>query len=73
MSDIDYMNECTTRDLALMLVEDYNISLPEALNILYNSETFQMLQDERTGLYYQSPVYIYDYLKRELTLGKLND
>lgn len=72
MSDIDYMNECTTRDLALMLVEDYNISLPEALNILYNSETFQMLQDEKTGLYYQSPVYIYDYLKRELTLGKLN-
>ena len=73
MSDIDYMNECTTRDLALMLVEDYNISLPEALNILYNSETFQKLQDEKTGLYYQSPVYIYDYLKRELTLGKLND
>ena len=73
MSDIDYMNECTTRDLALMLVEDYNISLPEALNILYNSETFQMFQDEKTGLYYQSPVYIYDYLKRELTLGKLND
>ena len=73
MSDIDYMNECTTRDLALMLVEDYNISLPEALNILYNSETFQKLQDEKTRLYYQSPVYIYDYLKRELTLGKLND
>lgn len=73
MSDIDYMNECTTRDLALMLVEDYNISLPEALNILYNSETFQKLQDEKTGLYYQSPVYIYDYLKRELTLGKLEE
>ena len=70
MSDIDYMNECTTRDLALMLIEEYHITLPEALTILYNSETFQKLQDKKTGLYYQSPVYVYDYLKRELTLEK---
>ena len=71
MSSIEYMNECMARDLAVMLVEDYHISIPEALGILFNSETYEKLQDERTGLYYQSPIYVYDFLQRELKNGKL--
>ena len=71
MSDIEYMNECMARDLAVMLVEDYQISIPEALDILYNSETYEKLQDERTGLYFQSPVYVYDFLQQELKNGKI--
>ena len=70
MSDIEYMNECMMRDLAVMLVEDYKISIPEALDILYNSETYEKLQDERSGLYFQSPVYVYDFLQKELKNGK---
>lgn len=70
MSNIEYMNECMTRDLAVMLVEDYQISIPEALDILYNSETYEKLQDTRTGLYFQSPVYVYDFLQNELKNGK---
>ena len=65
------MNECMTRDLAVMLVEDYQISIPEALDILYNSETYEKLQDTRTGLYFQSPVYVYDFLQNELKNGKI--
>ena len=57
--------------LAVMLVEDYRISIPEALDILYNSETYEKLQDPRTGLYFQSPVYVYDFLLQELKNGKL--
>jgi hypothetical protein len=60
------------RDLAVMLVEDLQISIPEALNILYNSETYEKLQDERTGLYFQSPVYVYDFFQKELKNGKLS-
>ena len=71
MDDIEYMNECMARDLAVMLVEDYQISIPEALDILYNSETYEKLQDERTGLYFQSPVYVYDFLQQELKNGKI--
>jgi hypothetical protein len=59
------------RDLAVMLVEDYQISIPEALDILYNSETYEKLQDPRTGLYFQSPVYVYDFLQQELKNGKI--
>ncbi len=71
MNNIEYMNECMTRDLAVMLVEDYQISIPEALDILYNSETYEKLQDTRTGLYFQSPVYVYDFLQNELKNGKI--
>ena len=72
MSSIDYLNECMVRDLTVMLVEDYRISITEALDILYNSETYEKLLNERTGLYFQSPVYVYDFLQLELKNGKLN-
>ena len=71
MSDIEYMNECMVRDLAVMQIEDYEISIPEALDILYNSETYEKLQDARTGLYFQSPIYVYDFLQHELKNGKI--
>lgn len=69
------MNECMMRDLAMMLIKKYNVSLSEALHILYNSETFEKLQDERTGLYFQSPVYVFDFLQKELSRNQymIND
>lgn len=67
MTEIQYMNECMMRDLAMMLIKKYNVSLSEALHVLYNSETFEKLQDERTGLYFQSPVYVFDFLQKELS------
>ena len=71
MKEIQYMNECMMRDLAVMLMDEYNISLAEALDILYNSETYEKLQDPATGLYFQSPVYVFDFLQRELRQGKI--
>lgn len=67
MTEIQYMNECMMRDLVMMLIKKYNVSLSEALDILYNSEIFEKLQDERTGLYFQSPVYVFDFLQKELS------
>lgn len=71
MKEIQYMNECMMRDLAVMLIGEYNISLAEALDILYNSETYEKLQDPTTGLYFQSSVYVFDFLQRELRQGKI--
>lgn len=71
MKEIQYMNECMMRDLAVMLMDKYNVSLAEALDILYNSETYEKLQDPATGLYFQSPVYVFDFLQRELRQGKI--
>ena len=72
MTDIQYMNECMMRDLAVMLIEEYKISLEQALDILYNSETYEKLNDPRTGLYFQSPVYVYDFLQKELKSGEIS-
>ena len=36
------------------------------MEILYNSDTFARLQDVKTGLYYQSPGYVYSFLANEI-------
>lgn len=71
MSTIDYMNECNVRDLVLMLMEERGMSLHEAMDAVYNSETYAKMMTPETGLYFQSPVYIYSYLNKELSTGKM--
>ena len=66
MSEIDYMNECMARDVISMLVEKKNLSIAEAMDVFYNSKTFENLINTETGLYFQSPVYIYDVLNKEI-------
>ena len=68
MTDFDYMVECNARDIALMLMEEKNISIEEALRLLYSSKTFGNLKNKNSGLYFQSSGYVYEYLRRELKL-----
>lgn len=70
-SQIKMMQEDMSASLVQMLMEQMNYSMDEALDTLYNSDTFSRLQDSRTGLYYQSPGYVYSFLDNELTTGKL--
>lgn len=70
MDDKSYQIECTTRDLAVFLVKDFSLSMEEALRAVYNSEIFAKMNDEKTGLYFQSPLYIYSYLKAEYLKSK---
>lgn len=70
-SDFKYMVEATAADLATFLSEDYELSVNEALDTLYNSETYSKLTDPRSGLYFQSSRYVYSFLKNELATGKL--
>lgn len=64
--DMQFQVELMTRDLAIMLMEEYGWDMKHSMDELYASETFSKLNDERTGLYYQSPVYVFDYLREEL-------
>ena len=68
MTDFDYMVECNARDIALMLMDDKGISVEEALRLLYASKTYENLKRKDTGLYFQSPGYVYEYLRREYML-----
>lgn len=63
--DIDYMNECTTRDVIQLLVQEKNMSINEAMNYFYNSKTFKDLLNPETNLFIQSPVYIFDTLESQ--------
>lgn len=69
--EVTYMMECMAKDLVLLLVERNGMELETALRTLYTSDTYSKLKDERTGLYFQSPLYVYDFLKKEIITGKL--
>ena len=58
-------------EIAGYLVDDYMYSPEEAIDVLYTSETFDRLQDDSTGLYYQSPGYVYSFLQNELKTAKV--
>ena len=47
------------------------MDMQEAVDTLYNSDTYEKLKDTRTGLYFQSTGYVYDYLNKELLTGKM--
>lgn len=69
MKDKQFLIECLAKDLIDMLMEDYQWDMQKCIDVLYSSETFAKLEDERTGLYYQGAVYVYEYLKNELETG----
>lgn len=71
MSDIEYQIECTTRDLVVYLMRDFSFDMEQALRTVYNSQLYQKLCEPKSGLYFQSPLYVYDYLKNEIRTGKL--
>ena len=61
------MIECLTEDLIAMLMDTYGVPLDEAADQLYNSRTYSLLENENSGLYYQSAVYVFDMLREELS------
>lgn len=63
--DEQFMIECITTELTDYVMRDYHISMQEALDRIYNSETYSKLINTNSGLYYQSPLLVYDIFKEE--------
>ncbi len=63
--------EFSIQDLVRLLIEERKVSISEGMKTVYQSELFQKLLDPETGLYLESPLYLYDMLKDELKYGKL--
>lgn len=70
-SDFQYMIECQERDIATILVVEDHMTIHQALDSLYASDTYKALQNPKTGLYFQSPRYNYSILHTELTTGRM--
>ena len=67
-SDMRFMVECLVADIITMRMREAGLGLLEAFAQVYRSRTFEQLCDERTGLYCQGPVYVYEVLLEELGL-----
>lgn len=57
--------------MACMAMEEYNMSMAEALDLVLRSETYSKIEDLQTGLYYQSAAYNFNLLKHEVAFGKI--
>ena len=67
--DIQFQIECLTNDLIIMLMDDDGMSMEQALDTVYSSNTYKKIERPSTGVYYQGAVYAMDMLKEEL--GKI--
>lgn len=47
-------------------MEERSLTMREAMDIVYNSKTYSALNNLDTGLYFQSPAYVYDVLEEEI-------
>jgi len=68
-----FLIECLSRDLIIMLMEDHHMDMKAAMDTLYTSETYKKLENEKTGLYYQGPVYVMSFLQQEKDLPSMAD
>ena len=65
------MKEALATDLAELIAKDFDMTVTEALDTLYGSETYAKLCNPNTGLYFQSTQYVYSFLKNELLTAKM--
>jgi hypothetical protein len=70
-NDEQFLIESITTELILLVMEDFHYDMEAAMDSVYRSDTYAKLTDTRTGLYYQSPLYVYDLLRKELSKGNL--
>lgn len=60
-----YLIAKTVDKVTSYIIEDKHASTEEALDIVYNSRTISLLEDATTGLYAQSPAYVYEMMQEE--------
>lgn len=66
------MKSDMVKNLAILLMEqNKNMKMNEALALIFNSETYQKVMNEKAGLYYQSPRYVFSFLDYEIKNGKI--
>lgn len=72
MTKETFMIEEMSKEIIDLLMTERGLSVEEALRALYTSDTYSKLIDLSTGLFSQSTAYVYEYLDKELTTGKMS-
>ncbi len=71
MSDREFLIEANIQDVLKYIIADFDLSITDAMRQFYVSEVFAKLQNQDTGLYLESPAYIYDLYQNEMRNGRL--
>lgn len=71
MTKQNQLVEYNIQDIIDMITRDQHIEYDEAMNRFYNSQVFEKLLEIETGLYLESPAYIYDIFKDEMNFGRI--
>lgn len=72
MSVEEQMKLDMTKNLTVLLMkENPDLTMEQALSTILNSDTYQRILNEKTHLFYQSPRYVYSFLVNELKTGKM--
>lgn len=72
MNEKEQMKLDMVKNLALLLMDDDpQLTIEQALSVVLNSETYQRLLNDATRLYYQSPRYVYSFLQSELLTARV--
>jgi hypothetical protein len=73
MNEVMVMKAYMVNRLAVMLMQQHEgMSMQEALSMVFQSDTYQKMMDDKTRLYYQSPMYVFSFLEQELKLGRIS-
>ena len=70
-AEVRFMIEELVKELTLRLMDERGMTMKQALDTIYNSETYTKLLDVRTGLFSQSTAYVYSILETEILTGKI--
>ena len=70
-AEVTCMIEELVKELTLRLMDERGMTMKQALDTIYNSETYTKLLDDRTGLFSQSTVYVYSILETEMLTVKI--
>jgi hypothetical protein len=68
LAEFQYLKETLSKDLIALLMEKRSMGMEEAFRWYYNSDIFKKISDPETGLFFQSPGYVYSYLEEEMNI-----
>lgn len=71
MTKQEQLIEYIIQDIIEYIVMDLRIEYDIAMQLFYNSQTFDKLTDIETGLYLESSAYVYGIFQDERKFGKL--
>ena len=71
MAKEQQMIEYMVQDLVEMLTEAQAIEYDHAMHTIYGSEIYERIVDIETGLYRESPAYVYGLLQDEMNFGHI--